>query len=83
MTTTIPGLLMVWTDILEPLEADFNEWYSHEHMPERILGVPGFARTRHFIATRGQARSPRTRVVPKVALLLRYPSHAWQAMTLV
>ena len=31
MTANKPGLLMVWTDIPEALECDFNEWYNREH----------------------------------------------------
>ena len=56
MASTHPGLLMVWTDIPDTLEADFNEWYNREHMPERILGVPGFMRGRRFIASDGGPR---------------------------
>ena len=56
MTTTHPGLLMVWTDIPGSLEGDFNEWYNREHMPERIFGVPGFVRGRRFIAAEGGPR---------------------------
>lgn len=56
MTSTTPGLLMVWTNIPEELEYDFNEWYSREHMRERILGIPGFVRGRRFIAFEGGPR---------------------------
>ncbi len=27
---------MVWTDIPDTLEADFNEWYNREHLPELL-----------------------------------------------
>ncbi len=37
------GILAVWTDCAEDGEADFNEWYNREHLPERV-GVPGFLR---------------------------------------
>ena len=47
---------MVWTSISESLEPGFNEWYNREHMPERILGVPGFVRGRRFVATDGGPR---------------------------
>ena len=56
MISTPPGLLMVWTDIAEALESGFNEWYNREHMPERILGVPGFVRGRRYIACDGGPR---------------------------
>ncbi len=35
------GILAVWTDCTADGEADFNEWYNREHLPERV-GVPGF-----------------------------------------
>ncbi|MFT5174624.1 MAG: hypothetical protein ACI8W7_002811 [Gammaproteobacteria bacterium] len=54
--TTSRGLLMVWTNIPEHLEADFNEWYNREHMPERILDLDGFVRGRRFVAYAGGPR---------------------------
>lgn len=56
MNDTFPGLLMVWTDIPENLGPGFNDWYNREHMPERILGVPGFVRGRRFVAVDGGPR---------------------------
>jgi hypothetical protein len=49
------GVLAVWTDIAPELEADFNEWYWREHLPER-LAVPGFRRGRRFRALSGAPR---------------------------
>ncbi len=43
------GLLLVWTNIPQDLDRDFNEWYNREHMPERV-GIPGFLRGRRYIA---------------------------------
>ena len=28
------GILIVWTDVPVEIEADFNAWYNHEHLPE-------------------------------------------------
>ena len=56
MNTTRPGLLLVWTDIPQALDRDFNEWYNREHMPERILGLDGFVRGRRFVAYEGGPR---------------------------
>lgn len=56
MTSTTPGLLIVWTNIPEELEYDFNDWYNRVHMRERILGVPGFVRGRRFFAFEGGPR---------------------------
>lgn len=36
-----PGLLVVWMDADPVGDADFNAWYSGEHLHERV-GVPGF-----------------------------------------
>lgn len=46
------GLLMVWTDIPANVEDDFNDWYNREHVRERV-DVPGFIRSRRFVATSG------------------------------
>lgn len=43
------GLLAVWMDIEPAAEDDFNLWYTHQHVPERV-GVPGFARGRRYVA---------------------------------
>lgn len=48
-----PGLLLVWTDMARELQAGFAEWYNRSHMPERILGVPGFRVGRRFEAYAG------------------------------
>lgn len=50
------GLLVVWTNIPQDLDLDFNEWYNREHMPERILGLDGFLRGRRFVAYEGGPR---------------------------
>ena len=43
----------MWTDIAPALEADFNDWYNREHLPDRILRMPGFLRGRRY-ETRAQ-----------------------------
>jgi hypothetical protein len=43
------GLLAVWTDVVPSAEDDFNLWYTHQHVPERV-GVPGFLRGRRYAA---------------------------------
>jgi hypothetical protein len=47
------GILIVWTDVPLEIEADFNEWYNREHLPDRILRMPGFLRGRRYTATSG------------------------------
>ncbi|HUC69316.1 MAG TPA: hypothetical protein VMA53_28115 [Stellaceae bacterium] len=48
-----PGMLAVWTDIDPALEADFNEWYWREHLPERVA-IPGFRWGRRYRALSGE-----------------------------
>ncbi|MGE5129104.1 MAG: hypothetical protein ACM3IK_05705 [Sphingomonadaceae bacterium] len=45
--STRPGLLAVWNDIAAEDEAEFNDWYVEEHVPER-LGVPGIRNARRY-----------------------------------
>lgn len=48
------GALAMWWDMAPEVKAEFEEWHSHEHFPER-LGLPGFRRgTRWASATGGQ-----------------------------
>ena len=46
------GLLMVWTDIDDEFEAEFNRWYDEEHIA-RLLEVPGFLGAGRYVAVRG------------------------------
>lgn len=47
------GILIVWTDVPRDIEADFNHWYDHEHLPDRIQRMPGFLRGRRYVAMSG------------------------------
>jgi hypothetical protein len=49
------GLLAVWTDIAPEAEAEFNEWYNKEHIPQ-LLDVPGFLTGRRYQAVEGKPR---------------------------
>ena len=63
------GILAVWTDCAADGEADFNEWYNREHLPERV-GVPGFlkgVRYRAVEADRGYFTWYRTETVSVLA----------------
>ncbi|HSB41081.1 MAG TPA: hypothetical protein VLK28_04585 [Methylomirabilota bacterium] len=35
------GILAVWNDCAPGAEAEYEAWYRHEHLPERV-GIPGF-----------------------------------------
>jgi hypothetical protein len=52
MAATSPGLLLAITDIPAEIEADFNDWYDTEHVPER-LAVPGFRSAQRYRAIEG------------------------------
>lgn len=43
----------MWWDVAPPMQAEFEDWHSHEHMPER-LGIPGFLRGTRWIALSGE-----------------------------
>lgn len=43
------GILSVWNDMADDMEAFYERWYMTEHFPER-LGVPGFRRGRRYAA---------------------------------
>lgn len=46
------GLLMVYTDVPEDVEEEFNRWYNEEHLPER-LSIPGVLNAARYEAVRG------------------------------
>jgi hypothetical protein len=46
--------IAMWWDIAPEWQAEFEDWHSHEHMPER-LGIPGFLRGTRWIARSGVA----------------------------
>ena len=54
---TEPGILAVWNDADPAGEAEYEEWYEAEHLPERV-GVPGFRFGRRYRNLADQA-SPR------------------------
>ena len=41
------GVLAVWNDIDDEHEAEYNDWYTNQHLPERV-GIEGFLRGRRF-----------------------------------
>ena len=50
-----PGILAIWNGCAPGHEADFEEWYQHEHLLERIA-VPGFLTGRRYEAVAGSPR---------------------------
>lgn len=49
------GLLVVWTDIPPEAEAEFNEWYNSEHIPQ-LVGIPGFLSGKRYVAVDGKPK---------------------------
>jgi hypothetical protein len=43
----------MWWDVPQEVRAEWEDWHSHEHMPER-LGIPGFLRGTRWIAVSGE-----------------------------
>ena len=52
-------ILIVWADIPVEVESDFNDWYSNEHLPDRIGRLPGFVRGRRFALTLEREAAPK------------------------
>jgi hypothetical protein len=49
------AVLGVWNDVDPAIEDDFNDWYLHEHIPERT-SCPGMVRGRRYRAMEGAPR---------------------------
>jgi hypothetical protein len=49
------GLLVIWTDVAPEYEAEFNEWYDKEHVPQ-LLTVPGILTGRRYLAVEGKPK---------------------------
>ncbi|HEX4211115.1 MAG TPA: DUF4286 family protein, partial [Candidatus Binataceae bacterium] len=49
------GLLVVWTDIAPEYEAEFNDWYDKEHIPQ-LLNVAGFQTARRYQTIEGKPK---------------------------
>src|SRR5262245_42634081 len=54
-TGTLPGILAIFNNVAPGREAEFEEWFQHEHLAERIA-VPGFLIGRRHEAISGQPR---------------------------
>jgi hypothetical protein len=45
------GLLLTLTEPPPAMDEEFNAWYDHEHLPER-LAIPGFRSARRWVSGR-------------------------------
>jgi hypothetical protein len=50
-----PGILAIFNNVAPGREAEFEEWFQHEHLQER-LAVPGFLLGRRHEAVTGEPR---------------------------
>lgn len=57
-TATATALLALWNDVEPALDAAYNEWHAHEHVPERLT-VPGMLWAHRFGHSAAQAPMPR------------------------
>jgi hypothetical protein len=48
-----PGILAIFNSVTPGREGEFEEWFQHEHLQER-LDVPGFLLGRRYEAVRGE-----------------------------
>jgi hypothetical protein len=55
MAETCPGILAIFNNAAPGREAEFEEWFQHEHLAERIA-VPGFLLGRRYEAVSGGLR---------------------------
>lgn len=55
MTDAFPGILAIFNNVAPGREAEFEEWFQHEHLAERIA-VPGFVIGRRHEAVSGEPR---------------------------
>jgi hypothetical protein len=55
MADALPGILAIFNNVAPGREAEFEEWFQHEHLAERIA-VPGFLIGRRHEAISGQPR---------------------------
>lgn len=55
MADAYPGILAIFNNAAPGCEAEFEEWFQHEHLAERIA-VPGFLLGRRYEALSGQPR---------------------------
>jgi hypothetical protein len=52
---TRPGILAIFNNVAPGREAEFEEWFQHEHLRER-LAIPGFLLGRRHEAVAGEPR---------------------------
>jgi hypothetical protein len=46
--------VVIWCDVRPEARAEFEDWHSHEHLPER-LAIPGFLRGSRWVGASGES----------------------------
>jgi len=72
MTDPSPGILAIFNNVASGREAEFEAWFQHEHLAERIA-VPGFLIGRRHEAISGQPRYFNFYVTQSVGVLNPQP----------
>lgn len=49
-------VLMVRMDVPSDIEAEWNDWYDNEHIPNRVHHIPGFLSARRFVVFEDQPK---------------------------
>ncbi|MFZ9530853.1 MAG: hypothetical protein ACO271_14875, partial [Burkholderiales bacterium] len=55
MTPQAGGLITVRLDVATEQDAEFNDWYTLEHVPQ-LTALPGFVRTRRYFCEKADIR---------------------------
>lgn len=73
------AVLGMWSDIAAEADAEFNQWHSHEHIPERV-NVPGFLSGRRYRSMTGRPRYFMTYEIESLATAVSRPT--WRGSTI-
>lgn len=49
MAMMTDAVMAVWNDVVPDVDAEFNDWYVRDHLPDRV-SLPGFQRGRRWIS---------------------------------
>ena len=49
------GLFLVWADVPDDMEEDFNRWYNEEHLAE-LHAIPGMLNAARYVAVSGSPK---------------------------
>ena len=67
------GLLMVWCEVPDDVEDEFNRWYNEEHIEERLL-IPGILSAARYEAVMSGPKHLAVYELKSLAVMLRETS---------